>query len=216
MLLFVYLFGGAIRTGTRLRQLRRPRRPARLRRLRRRHHRRQRQPRPAPPASSTGSARWTSAARRVIAGHVVASVAAQPRLDACCCSASLWRSASGRPPRRRRGSRRPASSSCSSSRCPGCAPRSAWSRVPRGGGGLTFPISFLPYPSSAFVPIHTMPSWLQGFAAQSTGDPASSTPSAACSPADRSPRPQAGARLEPRDRRREHRSAGVLFRRRLA
>ena len=23
---------------------------------------------------------------------------------------------------------------------------------------------FLPYPSSAFVPIHTMPSWMQGFA----------------------------------------------------
>lgn len=30
--------------------------------------------------------------------------------------------------------------------------------------GLTFLISFLPYPSSAFVPIHTMPSWLRGFA----------------------------------------------------
>lgn len=31
--------------------------------------------------------------------------------------------------------------------------------------GVTFLVSFLPYPSSAFVPIHTMPSWLQGFAA---------------------------------------------------
>jgi ABC-2 type transport system permease protein len=31
--------------------------------------------------------------------------------------------------------------------------------------GITFLVSFLPYPSSAFVPIHTMPSWLQGFAA---------------------------------------------------
>ncbi len=30
--------------------------------------------------------------------------------------------------------------------------------------GITFIVSFLPYPSSAFVPIHTMPSWLQGFA----------------------------------------------------
>jgi ABC-2 type transport system permease protein len=30
--------------------------------------------------------------------------------------------------------------------------------------GVTFLVSFLPYPSSAFVPIHTMPSWLQGFA----------------------------------------------------
>jgi ABC-2 type transport system permease protein len=30
--------------------------------------------------------------------------------------------------------------------------------------GITFIVSFLPYPSSAFVPIHTMPTWLQGFA----------------------------------------------------
>ncbi len=31
--------------------------------------------------------------------------------------------------------------------------------------GITFLVSFLPYPSSAFVPIHTMPAWLRGFAA---------------------------------------------------
>ena len=30
--------------------------------------------------------------------------------------------------------------------------------------GVTFLVSFLPYPSGAFVPISTMPSWLQGFA----------------------------------------------------
>ncbi len=30
--------------------------------------------------------------------------------------------------------------------------------------GMTFLISFLPYPSSAFVPVHTMPWWLRGFA----------------------------------------------------
>ncbi|MDX6204196.1 MAG: type transport system permease protein [Frankiales bacterium] len=35
---------------------------------------------------------------------------------------------------------------------------------PEAAGGLTFLISFLPYPSSAFVPIHTMPGWLRGFA----------------------------------------------------
>jgi ABC-2 type transport system permease protein len=35
---------------------------------------------------------------------------------------------------------------------------------PEGAQGVTFLISFLPYPSSAFVPIQTMPSWLQGFA----------------------------------------------------
>lgn len=37
--------------------------------------------------------------------------------------------------------------------------------------GLTFLISFLPYPSSAFVPIATMPSWLQGFARHQPVDP---------------------------------------------
>ncbi len=30
--------------------------------------------------------------------------------------------------------------------------------------GVTFLVSFLPYPSSAFVPLPTLPSWLQGFA----------------------------------------------------
>jgi ABC-2 type transport system permease protein len=30
---------------------------------------------------------------------------------------------------------------------------------------MTFLIAFLPYPSSAFVPVSTMPGWLQGFAA---------------------------------------------------
>ena len=37
-------------------------------------------------------------------------------------------------------------------------------RSPEAAQGITFLIAFLPYPSSAFVPIHTMPSWLQGFA----------------------------------------------------
>ncbi len=38
-------------------------------------------------------------------------------------------------------------------------------RSAEAASGVTFLISFLAYPSSAFVPIHTMPSWLQGFAA---------------------------------------------------
>lgn len=33
-----------------------------------------------------------------------------------------------------------------------------------GASGATFFVSFLPYLSSAFVPVDTMPSWLQGFA----------------------------------------------------
>jgi ABC-2 type transport system permease protein len=35
---------------------------------------------------------------------------------------------------------------------------------PEAAGGYTFMITFLPYASSAFVPIDTMPSWLRGFA----------------------------------------------------
>jgi ABC-2 type transport system permease protein len=34
-------------------------------------------------------------------------------------------------------------------------------RSPEAAQGITFLVSFLPYPSSAFVPIHTMPSWLR-------------------------------------------------------
>ncbi|WP_437097228.1 ABC transporter permease [Streptomyces sp. enrichment culture] len=36
-------------------------------------------------------------------------------------------------------------------------------KSPEAAGGFTFFVSFLPYPSSAFVPTHTMPSWLRGF-----------------------------------------------------
>jgi ABC-2 type transport system permease protein len=38
-------------------------------------------------------------------------------------------------------------------------------RSPEAAQGITFLVSFLPYASSAFVPVNTMPSWLQGFAA---------------------------------------------------
>ena len=37
-------------------------------------------------------------------------------------------------------------------------------RSPEAASGIGFLVSFLAYPSSAFVPISTMPSWLQGFA----------------------------------------------------
>jgi ABC-2 type transport system permease protein len=37
-------------------------------------------------------------------------------------------------------------------------------RSAEAASGFTFLVMFLPYPSSAFVPIHTMPTWLQGFA----------------------------------------------------
>jgi ABC-2 type transport system permease protein len=37
-------------------------------------------------------------------------------------------------------------------------------KSPEAANGFTFVIMFLPYASSAFVPVDTMPSWLQGFA----------------------------------------------------
>jgi ABC-2 type transport system permease protein len=35
---------------------------------------------------------------------------------------------------------------------------------PEAANGTTFLVTFLPYASSAFVPVHTMPHWIQGFA----------------------------------------------------
>jgi ABC-2 type transport system permease protein len=37
-------------------------------------------------------------------------------------------------------------------------------KSPEAANGFTFLVAFLPYPSSAFVPIDTMPSWIRGFA----------------------------------------------------
>ena len=37
-------------------------------------------------------------------------------------------------------------------------------RSPEAANGITFIVLFLPYASSAFVPVDTMPTWLQGFA----------------------------------------------------
>ena len=37
-------------------------------------------------------------------------------------------------------------------------------RSPEGASAFTFFVMFLPYPSSAFVPVATMPAWIQGFA----------------------------------------------------
>lgn len=37
-------------------------------------------------------------------------------------------------------------------------------KSPEAASGFTFFVMFLPYPSSAFVPVETMPSWIHGFA----------------------------------------------------
>jgi ABC-2 type transport system permease protein len=45
-------------------------------------------------------------------------------------------------------------------------------RSPEAAGGFTFLMVFLPYPSSAFVPIDTMPTWIHGFAEHQPVTPA--------------------------------------------
>ncbi len=44
-------------------------------------------------------------------------------------------------------------------------------KTPEAASGFTFTLMFLPYPSSAFVPIDTMPSWLRGFAQHQPATP---------------------------------------------
>jgi ABC-2 type transport system permease protein len=44
-----------------------------------------------------------------------------------------------------------------------CAALGVLTKSPEAAGGFGFFLSFLSYPSSAFVPIDTLPSWLQGF-----------------------------------------------------
>ncbi|MGS2643708.1 ABC transporter permease [Streptosporangium sp. LJ11] len=44
-------------------------------------------------------------------------------------------------------------------------------RTPEAAGAFTFLVMFLPYPSSAFVPVHTMPAWLHGFAENQPATP---------------------------------------------
>jgi ABC-2 type transport system permease protein len=46
---------------------------------------------------------------------------------------------------------------------------------PEGANGFTFFVMFLPYASSAFVPVHTMPGWIQGFAADQPVTPVTET-----------------------------------------
>jgi len=48
-------------------------------------------------------------------------------------------------------------------------------RSPEAANGATFLIMFLPYASSAFVPVHTMPAWLHGFAAHQPITPVTET-----------------------------------------
>ncbi len=44
-------------------------------------------------------------------------------------------------------------------------------KSPEAAGGIAFLVMFLPYPSSAFVPIDTMPTWIHGFAEHQPATP---------------------------------------------
>ena len=163
MLLFVYLFGGAIRTGTEYvtyvvpgvlllcagygasitavsvpRHVERARRP--------------------PPLARRGRRRVPRRARR-------RERRAQRRVD-------------GRRPRRRHPHRLPADATplewvAAAGMLALFVVALSWfaaligllARTPEGASGFTFFVMFLPYPSSAFVPIATMPAWIHGFAA---------------------------------------------------
>jgi ABC-2 type transport system permease protein len=48
-------------------------------------------------------------------------------------------------------------------------------RSPEAANGFTFFVMFLPYASSAFVPVDTMPSWIQGFAQHQPVTPVTET-----------------------------------------
>ena len=48
-------------------------------------------------------------------------------------------------------------------------------RSPEAANGFTFFVAFLPYASSAFVPVDTMPSWIQGFAEHQPVTPVTET-----------------------------------------
>jgi len=48
-------------------------------------------------------------------------------------------------------------------------------KTPEAANGFMFVVAFLPYASSAFVPVGTMPSWLQGFASHQPVTPATET-----------------------------------------
>jgi ABC-2 type transport system permease protein len=62
------------------------------------------------------------------------------------------------------GAPRPGILACSCWRCRGSRRDRDPHTLTGGGQAITFVVSFLPYPSSAFVPIHTVPSWLRGVA----------------------------------------------------
>jgi hypothetical protein len=48
-------------------------------------------------------------------------------------------------------------------------------KTPEVASGFMFVVAFLPYASSAFVPVATMPSWIRGFAAHQPVTPATET-----------------------------------------
>jgi hypothetical protein len=108
-----------------------------------------------------------------------------------CCAVG-WRSRPASAPAAAcRPSRRAVQGQCGQHAEAACGPRPGFqpaaafgllARSPEVAGGFVLLVSFLPYPSSAFVPVETMPTWLHGVA-DNQPVTRSSRPCAACSSA---------------------------------
>ena len=179
MLMFVYLFGGAIHTGDGLRHLRRPGRAPAVRGLRRGDDRGQRRHDMASGIVDrlrSMDVRGAARARRARGGQR----RAQRRLDVARARRRVRASASARTPTSLdwlavgRHPARVRARDLVAGR--GDRPARA---VARGRQRVTFFVMFLPYASSAFVPVDTMPSWLQGFAAHQPVTPVDRDPARA-------------------------------------
>ncbi len=103
----------------------------------------------------------------VLTGHVVSSLVRNLLATGIVVggSRSSWLPADRGPPRRMACGGR-GSSRSTSSRSPISSRRSASRRAaPEAASGYGFILLFLPYLSSAFVPLETLPEWLRWFAA---------------------------------------------------
>ena len=112
----------------------------------------------------------------MLAGHVVASVVRNTASTVIVFGGRVPDRVPAERRHRSTGSPRPASSSPTCSPSPGCRPRSVCSsRSPEAANGFGFFVMFLPYASSGFVPVSTMPGWIHGFAANQPVTPVTET-----------------------------------------
>jgi ABC-type polysaccharide/polyol phosphate export systems, permease component len=126
-------------------------------------------------ASSTGSGRWTCAARPVLAGHVAASLLRNLASTVLVVAVAIGIGF------------RPHASAAGFAAALGvllffvaavswlAAAFGLLVRAPEAANSATFFLMFFCYASSAFVPVHTMPTWLRGFAEHQPATPVTET-----------------------------------------